>query len=213
MAVARPRWVVPVLGIVLALAVVATRLLVDARAAYQMGSRAELAGKHRDAIRHYEDTVRLYVPGSPFVRYALDRLDGIAAAATAARNLDLARAALEAERGALLSTRSVYVPYASRLSALEQELARLLALAEDPTGSDLAERAAWHAERLARRPGPSLVYVVLALAGLGLWLGGSVTFFTRGLDASLRLRPRAAVLCGAAFLVGMSLFLMGLRLA
>jgi hypothetical protein len=213
MAVARSRWLVPVVGIVLALGVVTGRLLVDARAAYQAGSRAELAGKPRDAIRQYGDAVRFYVPGSPFVRYALDRLDGIAAAATTARDFDLARAALETERGALLSARSVYVPHSSRLPAIEQELARLLALAEEPTSSDLAARAAWHAERLAHRPGPNLVYVVMALVGLGLWVGGSVVFFTRGLDPGLRLRSPAAVACGAVFLVGMSLFLLGLRLA
>lgn len=213
MAMARSRWLLPVLGVVLAFAVVGGRLLVDSRAAYHAGSRAELASKPRDAVRHYGDAVRLYVPGSPFVRYALDRLEAIATAATTGHDFELARAAWETERGALLGTRSAYVPYASRLPAVEQELARLLAMVEDPTGADLTARAAWHAERLARRPGPLLVYVVVALVGLGLWVGGGVFFFTRGLDPGLRLRSRAAILCGTAFLVGMSLFLLGLRLA
>ncbi len=209
---ARARWLLPVVGIVLALAVVTGRLLVDSRAAYQAGARAELEDKPRDAIRQYQDAIRLYVPGSPFVRDALDRLEALAASAMAAHDVTLARAALEAERGALLATRSVYTPHASRLPAVEQQLARLLALSEEP-GPDLAARAAWHAERLARRPGPALIYVTMALVGLALWVGGSVVFFTRGLDAGLRMRRLPAALSGMAFALGMALFLVGLRLA
>lgn len=199
-----------------ALAVVAGRILVDSRAALQAGRQAQEKGDGASATRHYLDAARLYVPGSPFVARALDALQAQAQAAESTGNLEAARRALEAIRAAALGTRSFYTPHADRLAAADQRLARIYAKTEsdavDP-GASQEVRAAWHAERLARRPGPATLPVLVVFLGLALWLGAAVAFFMKGLDANLHLRRGPAVASGVAFLIGFTLFLVGLRIA
>jgi hypothetical protein len=203
-----------VAGVGLALAVIAIRLLLDGRAAFHAGAAAEQRGETAAAIRHYLDAGRLYVPGSPYTRDALDRLDSIAVLAVTRGDYATARAAFEAERAALLGTRSLFTSHAKRLPDLERKLARLLAASE--AGAAMAgfpERAAWHAERLAERPGPKTSSLLLALAGLALWVASVVLFFVRGLDARLGLRRVPAILAASGFALGLALFLVCLRLA
>ena len=211
-----PRWLLAAVGVALALVVLSVRLLLDARSALHAGEMSETRGDRLEAIRHYQDAARLYLPASPYVRNALDRLEAVAAAAAQAGDGPGVRAALEAERAAILATRSLYIPNGSRLPHIEHRLARLLAAAEDRSvapGVSFEARAAWHLERLTRRPGPALPHVLLALAGLGLWLSGAIGFVSKGLDAKLHLRRRNAIIAGIAFCFGLAMFLVGLRLA
>jgi len=210
------RWLLVAVGVALALVVVAARLLVDARSALRAGQSAEGRGDRLEAIRHYQDAARLYLPASPYVRSALDRLEAVAAAAAQAGDGPSVRAALEAERAAILATRSLYIPHRSRLPDVEQRLARLLAAAEDRSvapGVSFESRVAWHLDRLTRRPGPGLACVLTAMAGLVLWVGSAVGFCSQGLDEKLRLRQPYAIIAGVTFIVGMALFLAGLRFA
>lgn len=203
-------------GLTLALLVVLARLLVDARDALRAGDEAAARGEKAEAIRQYRNAVRLYVPGSSYGRAGLDRLEQIAEVARKAGDSQVARQALEAVRGALLGTRSFYVPFETRLEDADKELARLYAELEDPRvdpGATREVRQAWHAARLARRPGPLLGYAVMALIGFALWLGAAVGFIARGLDSGLRLRRGPAIAAGFLFVVGFALFLTGLRLA
>lgn len=205
------------LGLTAALGVIVVRLLLDSRQACRDGAAAEERGAVAEAIRHYLDAGRLYVPGSPYVRRALDRLDGLGVALVNKGDYPLARSAFESERAALLGTRSVYTPYADRLPVIERRIARLLAAEESATPSGTAtsfeDRVAWHAKRLSERPGPKTPMVLLALLGLALWLGCAVLFLRRGLDADLTLRRVPALLTGTGFILGFALFLAGLRLA
>lgn len=201
-------------GLALALGIVVVRLLVDARAALASGAAAEQRGEMALAIRHYLEAGRLYVPGSPFTTAALDRLDTIAVTAVTQGDYGTARAAFEAERAAILGTRSFFTPHGGRLPNLERRLARLLAASEDPhAAATFEERARWHADRLAERPRPKTPWVLLALLGLAIWLTSAVVFFRHGLDAHLGLRRVPAVLAASGFLVGLALFLVCLRLA
>jgi hypothetical protein len=202
------------LGTAAALTVIVVRLLVDARTAYRNGVAAEARGEISEAIRFYLDAGRLYVPGSPFTRGALDRLDAIGVAQVTKGDYAAARAAFEAERAALLGTRSFYTPFAERLPSLERRLSRLLAAVEDRASpATFEERAKWHADRLAERPRPKTSFVLLALLGLGTWVASAVTFFRKGLDANLALRRAPAAFAGVGFLVGLALFMVCLRLA
>lgn len=201
-------------SVALALTIVVVRLLVDARTAFQNGAAAEQKGETALAIRHYLDAGRLYVPGSPFTRDALDRLDAIAVTAVTTGDYATARAAFEAERAAMLGTRSFYTPFASRLPDLERRLARLLAATEEPAATaTFEERTNWHAERLAERPQPKTAWVLLALLGLATWVTSTVMFFRQGLDARLGPKRLPAVLAASGFVVGLVLFLVSLRLA
>jgi hypothetical protein len=206
--------VIVLLGVAAALGVIVVRLLVDARAAYRNGAAAEERGEVSEAIRFYLDAGRLYVPGSPFTRGALDRLDAIGVAQVTKGDYTTARSAFEAERAALLGTRSFYTPFAERLPSLERRLSRLLAAAEDRApASTFEERAKWHADRLAERPRPKTSFVLLALLGLAMWVASAVAFFRKGVAANLALRRAPALLASAGFLVGLALFLVCLRLA
>jgi hypothetical protein len=210
----RRQVVIVLLGVTAALGVIVVRLLVDARAAYRNGVAAEEHGEISEAIRFYLDAGRLYLPGSPFTRSALDRLDAIGIAQVTKGDYATARAAFEAERAALLGTRSFYTPYAERLPSLDRRLSRLLAATEDRASpATFEERARWHAERLAERPRPKISFVLLALLGLGIWVASAVAFFRKGVDANLALRRAPAAFAGAGFLVGLALFLICLRLA
>ena len=203
-----------VLGVAAALAVIVVRLLVDARSAYNHGAAAEQRGEVTEAIRFYLDAGRQYVPGSPYTRNALDRLDALGVALVNKGDYATARAAFEAERAALLGTRSFYTPYAERLPSLDRRLSRLLAAAENQaTPTTFDERAKWHAERLAELPRPKIPMVLLALLGLAAWIASAVLFFQKGLDRNLALRRTPAMLTSAGFLLGLSLFLICLRLA
>ena len=203
-------------GALVALVVLVGRVAVDSRAALSAGEAAERRGERAEAIRQYLDAARLYLPGSGAVRRALDHLDRLAREAETAADPAAARPPLEAIRAALLGTRSLYTPHAGRLPDVERRLAVALAQLEDPRvdpGASVEARTAWHASRLARHPGPTLGYVLLAFLGLALWLGGAVGFIRRGLDAGLHLRRGPALAAGIAFAVGFALFVTGLRLA
>jgi hypothetical protein len=203
-------------GVLGAVAVVTVRVAVDSRAALHAGWVAEGRGETLEAIRRYLDAARLTLPASPWVRQALDRLDRLATHAEQERDSITARRALEAMRAAILGSRSFYTPHGGRLPAIDARLARLYAAAEDAAVDPAATqeaRVAWHAARLARRPGPSLPFAVLALAGLGLWVVAAIAFVRRGLDAGLRLRRGPAITAGVLFALGLTLFVVGLRLA
>lgn len=206
-------WVL--LGLI-ALALVAGRVLLDSRAALRAGEAALAAGETRTAIRHLHHAVRMYVPGSPYVGSALGQLGTLADRAAADNEVETERAALEAIRSGLLGARSFYTPFAGHLAASDERLATLYARIEDPAvagGASVEERRRWHRERLARRPGASVPASVMALGGFAIWLGAAVLFIRRGLDRSLSVRRSWALGCGLAFVGGFGLFLAGLRLA
>jgi hypothetical protein len=210
----------PVLLVVLVgLAVVVGRVLHDSRTALLAGE-AGLARDDRDgrteAVRHFHHAVRMYAPGSPYVRRALDHLDQVAQTAASAGDVALERQALEAVRGGLLGARSLYTPFAERVRAADARLAVIYAAIEDPAvaeGATPEQRLAFHRERLARRPGAGAGASALALLGFGAWLGAAVVFVRRGIDRTLTVRRGWALWCGVAFVLGLTLFLVGLRLA
>jgi hypothetical protein len=212
----RSRWQGYLLVVLVALLVVGGRVAHDSWSALRAGDAALARGDRATATREYLHAVRMYLPGSPFVARALDRLDEVAGTAAAAGDLGSERQAWEAVRAGLLGARSLYTPYPDRLAAANRRLATLYAQIEEEKvapGASAAQRQRWHADRLAPQPGPAVPATVAALLGLGLWLGAVVVFIRRGVDRGLRLNRRWSGYCAVAFLAGFSLFLLGLRLA
>jgi hypothetical protein len=217
-AVGPRRWGRWLMVAALALAVVAGRVLHDSWSSLRAGQAAQAAGPEQRAaaIRHYLRAARMYLPGSPFVNRALDHLQLIADRAGQAGDRQGEREALEAIRSALLGARSLYTPHADRLHAVNQRLAVIYARIEDPAvapGASFEEREAWHRQRLEVRPGPAVPATLAALVGMGLWLGAVVVFIRRGLDRTLRLERRWALGAAIGFVIGLTLFVAGLRLA
>src|SRR5207248_7591251 len=106
-------------------------------------------------------------------------LEQVAARAEAAGDLRSARFAWEAERSAILGTRSFYSPFGERLPAANRKIAALLAREEgeraDP-GQSEAQRADWHYQLLARDDAPLRAWTLLALAGFLGWVAGAMVF-------------------------------------
>ena len=143
-------------GVALALGVIVARLLVDARAAFRPGRRGRAAGRNRRRPSATTSTpagcTSRAAPTPPRPSTGWTR---IGVSAVTQGDYATARAAFEAERAAILGTRSFYTPHGGRLPDLERRLARLLAASEaDTTAATFEERARWHASVSPSGRGP-----------------------------------------------------------
>jgi hypothetical protein len=198
------------------LTMVVVRVVWSARSEFLSAEDALAKNDPAEAIVRLRRAARWYAPGNPYVRRALDGLQEIANRAENAGDGRTARAAWEAIRTAILSTRSVYTPYAERLPPANEHIARLLAHEEgekaDP-GKSEGERAAWHLALLARDDQPLVGFTLLALVGFFGWVSGALAFIYKGIDAEDHLRPRAALWSAVAVIAGFAAFLVGLARA
>ena len=204
------------LGILLLLSLIVGRVLHSSWEEAREGAAAEGRGEIAEAVHRYGQSARLYAPGNPWSRRALDRHAALATDAEGRGDGETALAAWREVRSSILATRSLYTPHPAALATANEQIARLAARLEspsvDPTRDEGARRR-WHRERLATTEEPHRGWALLALVGLALWLGAAVAFLRRGLDGALRLVPRPALLCTVAFLIGFALFALGLARA
>jgi hypothetical protein len=185
------------------LAIVAVRVVWSSRGEW----RAAVASQGDEEILHLGRAARLYAPGNPYSRRAVDKL------ATIGRG-DAARAlaAWRELRSAILATRSFYTPHRALLDEANSHIADLMADAELAAGSEhVRPRArAWHAARLAADESPSLPWTLLALLGLVGWVGCAVGLLLRGIGDDDRLRARAALGWAIGVGAGLAAFFLGL---
>ena len=128
-----------------------------------------------------------------------------------------ALACLREVRRALLATRHLWTPDAAQLELVNVRISELMAAQEAALGMDTGgEEAAatWHLERLREAPAPRRPWVA-ALASLGFlgWVVSVGGFIARGLDARGRVRGRAAVRWGLAFLISLGTWMVAISLA
>lgn len=180
------------------------RVVWSSRAAFVAAQAAE--GDAR--VRKLGEAARLYAPGSPYARRALDALADIGRAGGGD-----ALAAWREVRSAILATRSFYTPRPALLAEANAQLAERMAALETDARGPLDSRRAFHAARLAEDDAPSVAWSLVALVGLAAWIGSAVGFILRGLDDRDRLRTRPAVLFAAGVAVGLILFFVGLARA
>lgn len=164
--------------VLLGLGALATRVIVEGRGALAAGDDAAAHGKLDDAIAGWEAAARWYLPLAPHVDEAYARLIDLAA-----RDHHHALAAWRAVRSAALATRGLWTPHADDLAAANAAIAELAS--RDPEGAlaggaDAAARKVFHAERLARDPGPSRSGVALAVLGIAGFLAGLGLVLRRG---------------------------------
>jgi hypothetical protein len=188
-----------------ALGILALRVVVSSRAEYQRASAS--SGELRRV--HLGLAARLYAPGNPWSRRALDELAAIGRSGSGPDAL----AAWREVRSAILATRSFYTPDGALLDEANGRIADLTAAAEGPERGTPAARRAWHAARLAEDDAPSVGWTLVALVGLGAWIGAAVGFFFRAVDERDRLRARAALAWAAGVAIGLILFFVGLARA
>jgi hypothetical protein len=172
--------------------------------------RAAAAATGDDEIVHLGRAARLYAPGNPYSRRAVDKL------ATIGRDdPSRALAAWRELRSAILATRSFYTPHRALLDEANARIAELMADAEVAAGTQHArEKArAWHAARLAQDEAPSVTWTLVALFGLAGWIGCALGLLLRGVGDDDRLRPRIALAWAAGVAAGLALFFLGLARA
>jgi hypothetical protein len=172
------------------LALITVRVVWSARAEWRAAS-----GDQR--IVHLGRAARLYAPGNPYSRRALDAL------ADAGRAGSLP--AWQEVRSSILATRSFYTPRPELLAEANDAIAGMMADAKSPR--------AWHAARLAQDEAPSVGWSLVALAGLFGWIGAAVAFIFFAIGDDDRIRPRMALVLSLSLLLGFALFFVGLARA
>ena len=156
------------------LLVVLTVVKVDARGRerYAVAENALLREDREEAAAAFEDAARSYLPGSPLVARALQRLEIMARAAELRGELETAVGLHEAIRRAVLSTRHVVQPHRARLAHAEAEIVRLRA------ASARAEQLPVPPDLVARPRDPSPAGSLLLVLGLVLFVAGGVLLTT-----------------------------------
>jgi hypothetical protein len=184
-------------------AIVAARVVWSSRGEW----RAAVAATGDDEIMHLGRAARLYAPGNPYSRRAVEKL----AAIGRAEHNDLARALAASRelRSACLATRSFYTPHRALYEEANARIADLMAAAD----TSKPDARAWHAARLAQDESPSLAWTLVALAGLVLWIGSALGLLLRGIGDDDRLQPRRALAWALALAAGLALFFLGLARA
>jgi len=188
------------------LAIVAVRVVWSSRGEW----RAAVSSSGEAEITHLGRAARLYAPGNPYSRRAVDKL-----AAIGRQDPARALAAWRELRSAILATRSFYTPHRALLDEANAHIADLMADAELAAGSQHArdKARAWHAARLAQDEAPSVPWTIVALAGLAAWIGCALGLCLRGVGDDDRLRPRAALVWALGVGAGLALFFLGLARA
>jgi hypothetical protein len=191
--------------VLIALALVTVRVVWSSHSEWKAAEAA--TGEQR--LVHLGRAARLYAPGNPYSRRALDAL---ADAGRAASTTEAGRAgslvAWQEVRSSILATRSFYTPHPELLAEANGELARLMAASDDKGAPE--SRRAWHAARLAQDEAPSVGWSVVAILGLLGWIGAAVLFILYAIDDEDRLRTRRALGFGLGVLLGLALFFVGL---
>lgn len=211
------RRIVGALGVVgVVLLVVVVRVVVSSHGELGHGVEA-LARSDREAARvHFRRAARWYAPGNPYSTEALDRLARMANEAELEGDIETALPCWRAIRGAILSTRSSYVPHAQRLEHANARIARIMAERPAPpidAGRSVSELEAEHLALLEDFAHPSVPWTLVLLFGFLAWIVGAFLFAMRAIDTEDRFVRPQALRYGAMIVLGFAAFAVGLSLA
>ncbi|MEM7151616.1 MAG: hypothetical protein AAF799_02195 [Myxococcota bacterium] len=184
------------------------RVVWDGQSALGDADVAHQAGDLDAEIEHLGRALRWRAPGSSHDEEALDRLWALAEQERerGAEGRHGALAAYREVRRGLLATRAWGIPHRDRWEQANLHIAALMAEQERELGLDTSEAGRaeqFHAEQLARPPGPDPTRGNLAALAFAIWVLCVALFVVRGLDAKGRLRPRAAFRTGLGALVSL----------
>jgi hypothetical protein len=217
---AQHKWMKPLgriigtLGVLLL--VLSVRVVSASHAELREGDQLRARHEIDFAIAHYRRAARQYAPLNPYSVDALDRLSEIARTAEQEGDRERALAAWRSVRGAILASRSFYIPEPERLSEANEHIATLMSElpppAIDAARSPEERRAAEHA-RLDVIQDPALGFRLLALVGLATWIVAAWGFVTRAIDEDDRIIGASARIWGTAWITGFGAFILGLALA
>jgi hypothetical protein len=191
------------------------RVVVSARSELEQADAA-LAGRDTDAaVVHYRRAARWYAPFSPYHVRALTQLSAVARQAEQQGDVERALSAYRSVRGAILATRSVYVPEAQRLEAANQRIAALMAELPPPgmdAGKSKQQIRLEHLALLEVVPGPNVFWTCVLLAGFACWVAAAFAFSVRAIDDEDRWVRSEARKWGSLIVLGVGLFVLGMTL-
>ncbi len=188
--------------VLLAAAALSARMLLGARQELARADQAA-AGKDGEAeLRHLRRAMAYYLPGSPWVRAAHDRLLRRGQAARARGDRAAALLAFGELRGAILRLRGPGQPYGATLPQLDRAIAELSA----PAGPARAARLARLRHPEAPRPG----WALLGVLGFLVWVGGAFGLLFCGLRPDARPADRRFWVLLGVVAAGVVLFVLGL---
>lgn len=198
------------------LALVVVRVLVGAHGELRRAETLRADDDVDAAIVHYRRAAKWYAPGNPWSTAALEALRELGAEAEAEGETERALAAWRGVRGAILSTRSFYVPHRARLAEADAHLAELMAGLPPPAidaGKSRDQLRAEHLALLRDVPRPHAGWTLLALLGFGAWVSAAFLFASRAFDEHDRFLAAPARRFAALFVLGALAFSVGLRFA
>jgi hypothetical protein len=194
---------------------VSVRVVISARAELSEGQRLMAADDRDAAIVHLRRAARWYAPLSPYHVRALEHLRELGQAAEQAGESERALSAYRALRGAILATRSTYVPERAQLEAANQRIAALMSRQPAPgidAGKSEKQLYDEHLALLTPIPGPDVFWSCVLLLGFVCWVGAAFALSIRGLDPEERWVPRELKRWGSLIALGFSLFVLGMVL-
>jgi hypothetical protein len=168
------------------------------------------------AIVHYRRAARWYAPGSPYHVRALQHLGELGHEAELKGDSERALLAYRSLRGAIMATRSFYMPEPARLRAANQRIAALMSEQPAPgmdAGKSKAQLQREHLALLEAVPGPNVFWTCVLLCGFFGWVAAAFAFSARAIDDADRWVVPEARRWGALIALGFGLFVLGMALA
>jgi hypothetical protein len=187
------------LGLLLAVLVLAAltgRMVVEGEAELKTSDAAFDRGDLPEATLHARRAAIMYAPGAPHVPAAFARLRAIAHGAEALGDVNMARRAWGAMRGAALETRHFVVPHAAELDLANENLARLSAASPGERQAAMKD--------LERDDAPRAQWVIVLSLGFALFSAGLVLAARKGISATGELSRKVLVVAGLLALFGVA---------
>jgi len=182
---------------VLTLAALTARMVVEGEAELKTSDAAFDRGDLAEATLHARRAATLYAPGAPHVAAAFERMRAIALGAESQGDVNMARRAWGAIRGAVLETKHFVLPHAAELALANANLARLIG---SSPGSDRQTAA----RLLSRDETPRAPWVVVLGLGFLLFASGLAVAARRGIAPSGEMSRKALAVAGLLALFGVA---------
>lgn len=207
---------VAVIGILITGSAFFIKVRKESRQEYARAEAEYRNGRQREAVLHYERTIKWYTPYSRDVRHAVSRLWDIGAQADANQDASLALYAYRSLRAGLYATRSFYQPYQEWIPKCDARIVDLMAIEKAGPNAEPSE-VDKHRERFARmyarEVGPTLGGSILTIIGFFGWVGTTLGFIWFGLSTDDKWLLRPCVLWGSGVVIFFTAWVFGLLLA
>jgi hypothetical protein len=197
------------------LLLVSVRVVWSARSELRQAEGLLASADREAAILHLRRAARWYAPLSPYHVRALELLWKLAQEAERSGDAEGALSAYRAVRGAILATRSTYVPERARLTAANERIASLMAQQEPPgidAGKSREQLRREHLALLTPIPGPDMLWTCVLLGGFVCWVVAAFAFSLRAIDDQDRWILPEVKRWGGLCALGFGLFVLGMLL-